>query len=106
MALVTPAYWMVIKVMHIPDGYLSPQTYLPSYCAIVPIWAVAANRLKMSLRQKHVPLLSLCAAFSFVTMMFNVPLAGTTGHAVGAVLVAILLGPWAATIAVSLALIV
>ena len=96
----------VNKAMHIPDGYLSPQTYVPSYVAIVPIWALAANRLKQSLRQKHVPLLSLCAAFSFIIMMFNVPLAGTTGHAVGAVLIAILLGPWAATIAVSLALIV
>ena len=40
-------------------------------------------------------------------MMFNIPiLAGTTGHAVGAVLVAVLLGPWAATIAVSLDIIV
>jgi cobalt/nickel transport system permease protein len=51
--------------------------------------------------------MALGAAFSFVIMMFNVPIpGGTTGHAVGAVLVAILLGPWAACIAVSVALIV
>ena len=52
-------------------------------------------------------MLALGAAFSFLIMMFNVPIpGGTTGHAVGAVLVAVLLGPWAACIAVSVALIV
>jgi len=52
-------------------------------------------------------MLAIGAAFSFVIMMFNVPIpGGTTGHAVGAVLVAILLGPWAACIAVTIALVV
>jgi cobalt/nickel transport system permease protein len=52
-------------------------------------------------------LLALGAAFSFVIMMFNVPIpGGTTGHATGSVLIAILLGPWAACVAVSLALVV
>lgn len=70
------------------------------------VWAYATRRLGHSLRLRQVPLLALGAAFSFVIMMFNVPIpGGTTGHAVGAVLIAILLGPWAAVIAVSLALI-
>ena len=91
--------------MHIPDGYLSPQTYLPAYAVMVPIWVVASRRLEKSLRARQVPLLALSAAFTFLIMMFNVPIpGGTTGHAVGAVLVAILLGPWASVIAVSLAL--
>jgi cobalt/nickel transport system permease protein len=52
-------------------------------------------------------MMALAAAFSFVIMMFNVPvLGGSTGHAVGAVLIAILLGPWAAVVAVSIALVV
>ena len=93
--------------MHIPDGYLGPQTYVPAYAAIVPLWAVASNKLNKTLRARQVPLLALGAAFCFVIMMFNVPIpGGTTGHATGAVLIAILLGPWAATIAVSLALMV
>ena len=51
------------------------------------------------------PLLGVAAAFCFLAMMFNVPLpGGTTGHAVCGTLVAILFGPWAATIAVSIAL--
>jgi cobalt/nickel transport system permease protein len=56
---------------------------------------------------RSVPLIALVAAFSFVVMMFNVPLpGGTTAHAVGASLAAILLGPETATIAVSIALII
>jgi cobalt/nickel transport system permease protein len=52
-------------------------------------------------------MMALAAAFSFVIMMFNVPVpGGSTGHAVGAVLIAILLGPWAAVVAVSIALVV
>jgi len=93
--------------MHIPDGYLSPQTYLPAYAAMAALWTWASKRINNTLRLRQVPLLALGAAFSFVIMMFNVPIpGGTTGHAVGAVLIAVLLGPWAAVIAVSLALIV
>ena len=93
--------------MHIPDGYLSPQTYIPAYAAAVPFWAYASRQLNKTLRTRQVPLLALGAAFSFVIMMFNVPIpGGTTGHAVGSVLIAILLGPWAAVVAVSLALVV
>ncbi len=93
--------------MHIPDGYLGPQTYVVLDAAIIPLWAIAGSRVKKALRTKQVPLLALAAAFSFVIMMFNVPVVGgSTGHAVGAVLIAILLGPWAAAIAVSIALVI
>jgi len=93
--------------MHIPDGYLGPVTCGVFYAAMVPIWAVASRKVRKTLAAKQVPLLAIGSAFSFVIMMFNVPIpGGTTGHAVGAVLVAILLGPWAATIAVSVALVI
>jgi cobalt/nickel transport system permease protein len=47
------------------------------------------------------------AAFSFVIMMFNLPLpGGTTGHAVGVGIAAVVLGPWAAMVAVSIALLI
>ncbi len=93
--------------MHIPDGYLSPQTYVPFSAAMVPYLAVAARKVRQTVRSRNVPLLAMGAAFSFVIMMFNIPIpGGTTGHAVGAVIVAILLGPWAACVAVSIALII
>ena len=93
--------------MHIPDGYLGPATYGASYAAMVPFWAMASRRLGQSLKSRQVPQLALGSAFSFIIMMFNVPIpGGTTGHAVGAVLVAVLLGPWAACLAVTTALVV
>ena len=93
--------------MHIPDGYLSPQTYVPFYAAVIPYLAIAASKVRKTIRSRDVPLLAMGAAFSFVIMMSNVPLpGGTSGHAVGGVIVAILLGPWAASIAVSIALII
>lgn len=93
--------------MHIPDGYLGPQTYMALNVAMVPIWSVAAVKVKKTLKTKQVPLMALGSAFSFVIMMFNIPvLGGSTGHAVGATLIAIILGPWAATISVSIALVI
>jgi len=74
---------------------------------MLPIWTFASKIVKRTLSAKQVPLLAIGAAFSFVIMMFNVPIpGGSTGHAVGGVLVAILLGPWAACIAITVALVV
>ena len=93
--------------MHIPDGYLGPQTYAPLFGVMVPLWSWASRHVRRALPSRHVPLLALGAAFTFVVMMINVPApGGTTGHAAGATLVAIVLGPWAAVIAVSMALLV
>lgn len=91
--------------MHIPDGYLGPATCGFFYLVMAPIWALASRIVKKTLSAKQVPLLAIGAAFSFVIMMFNIPIpGGTTGHAVGGVLAAILLGPWAACIAITVAL--
>ncbi len=63
--------------------------------------------MKRGLNTHMVPLLSVFAAFSFIIMMFNLPLpGGTTGHAVGVGIAAIVLGPWASILAISIALII
>jgi cobalt/nickel transport system permease protein len=91
--------------MHIPDGYLSPATAGTMYAVAVPFWYVAVNRVRKVLTNRTVPVLALFAAFSFILMMFNVPLpGGTTGHAVGGTLLAIVLGPWAAVLGISVVL--
>lgn len=93
--------------MHIPDNYLSPTTCLVMGAVMVPIWGTAVRKVKKELTKKKIPLMGIGAAFSFMVMMFNMPLpGGTTGHAVGATLVALLLGPWAACISVTIALLV
>lgn len=91
--------------MHIPDNYLSPSTCIVFGAAMIPVWRKASKKIKKELPRKRMPLLGICAAFSFLIMMFNIPLpGGTTGHAVGATLAAILLGPYAAVISVTITL--
>src|SRR5271165_5052787 len=93
--------------MHIPDGYLSPTTCAAFYGGSAPFWYVALHRVKKALHTRLVPLLSLFSAFCFLIMMFNLPLpGGTTGHAVGIGLAAVVLGPWAAMLAVSIAIVI
>ena len=93
--------------MHIPDGYLSPVTSAIMFALALPFWYVGVRKLRETASAKNVPLVALMAAFSFVIMMFNVPLpGGTTGHAVGGALAAILLGPEIASIAISVALVI
>jgi len=93
--------------MHIPDNYLSPATCAVMGAAMAPVWAVAVRKVTREVDRARVPLLGIGAALSFLVMMFNVPLpGGTTGHAVGGTLLAIVLGPWSACISVSIALLV
>ncbi len=93
--------------MHIPDGYLSPSTCAVTFAAAAPFWYVASRKVGRMLNTKAVPLISVVSAFCFTVMMFNLPLpGGTTGHAVGMGIAAIVLGPWAAMLAISIALLV
>ena len=107
--------------MHIPDNYLSPQTCAVMAAAMVPVWTVSVRRLRLELSgerdsiafseketittAKRLPMLGVAAAFSFLGMMFNIPLpGGTTGHAVGGTLLALLVGPYGACVSISAAL--
>jgi len=93
--------------LHIPDGYLSPSTCGVLVAAAAPFWYTALRRVQKTLTSRMVPLLSVFAAFSFVIMMFNLPLpGGTTGHAVGMGVASIVLGPWASMLAISIALVI
>ncbi|MHB8928006.1 MAG: cobalt transporter CbiM [Bacillota bacterium] len=90
--------------MHIPDGYLSPSTSLVLAGAMVPVWRQASKKVAARFDAGRVPLVAIGAAFAFVVMMLNVPVPdGTTAHAVGGTLLAIVLGPWAASLALSVA---
>jgi len=93
--------------MHIPDGYLGPTTFVVMYLIMIPIWLYAGYWVQKSLRSRQIPYLALGAAFSFVIMMFNVPVpGGSSGHAVGSALVGIILGPWTAVVTTSCALLI
>ncbi len=91
--------------MHIPDGYLSPSTCATLYVLSGSGWWLALKKIKRVLMTRTIPLISVFAAFSFVIMMFNLPLpGGTTAHAIGIAVAAIVLGPWGAILSLSIAL--
>ena len=93
--------------MHIPDGYISPATAVVAYGAAIPFWYQASRRVKETLRSQSAPLVAVFAAFSFTIQMFNIPIpGGSTAHAVGGTLMAVVLGPWAAVVGVSTALVI
>jgi cobalt/nickel transport system permease protein len=93
--------------MHILDNYLSPATCAVMTAAMIPVWTVSIRKVKRDLPSSKIPLLGIGAAFTFLVMMFNIPVpGGTTAHAIGGTLIAALLGPWAACIAVSVAVLI
>lgn len=94
--------------MHIPENYLSPSTCAVMTATMLPVWGYSINKIRTEIPKAKMPLLGIGAAFSFLGMMFNVPLpGGTTGHAVGGTLIAILTGsPAAGCISVSIALLI
>lgn len=91
--------------MHIPDGLISPQTYLPALALAAPLWLIAARRLQAELGDAMLPRLAVFTALAFLLSTLMLPLpGGTSGHAVGVGLLALLFGPWIAFIAYSLVL--
>jgi cobalt/nickel transport system permease protein len=91
--------------MHIPDGFVSGPVNLAGYVIAAGAVAVSLRNLNKTLPQERVPMLGVTAAFVFAAQMINFPIgAGTSGHFLGALMSAVLLGPWAACIVMTLVL--
>ncbi len=85
--------------MHIPDGFVSLPVNAAAFVAAGGACAYAVRRARQELGERQVPLLGVVAAAIFAGQMLNFSVAGgTSGHLLGAVLAAILLGPWSAAI--------
>ena len=93
--------------MHLPDGFLDAKTALLSTGAAAAGVGVALRQVRTSLAPRQIPMLGLAAAFVFAAQMLNFPVAGgTSGHLVGGVLTAVLLGPSAAVLVLTCVLLV
>lgn len=93
--------------IHIPDGFLDVKTWASLDVAAVGGLAFAFQKVKKEIDEDKVPLLGVAAAFIFAAQMLNFPVVGgTSGHLMGGLLAAVLLGPWAGSIVVTAVLLV
>ncbi|HDH52894.1 MAG TPA: cobalamin biosynthesis protein CbiM [Nitrospirae bacterium] len=93
--------------MHIPDGFLSPSVWSIAWLFSAGGLAYCVKKVREILKDKMVPLMGVMAAFIFAAQMLNFPVAGgTSGHLLGGVLAAVLLGPCAGAIVISCVLVV
>jgi cobalt/nickel transport system permease protein len=95
--------------LHIPDGFVSTPVNLvtAAISAGVVVTALAKARRAIADRPHIVPLLATTAAFVFAAQMLNFPIGGgTSGHFLGAVTAAALLGPWNACLVMALVLVI
>lgn len=92
--------------MHIPDGFLSPQTFLPAYAVAAAAWGWAVRGLRRRLDEATVPRLAALTALAYGLGLVMLPLpGGTSGHALGVAMLALLFGVRAAFLAYSLVLV-
>jgi cobalt/nickel transport system permease protein len=93
--------------MHIPDGFINAPTSLAAGAVAAGGVGVSLRRAAETLQDKQAPLAGLVAAYIFAVQMLNFPVAaGTSGHLLGGALAAILVGPWAGALCVSVVVLV
>jgi cobalt/nickel transport system permease protein len=91
--------------VHIPDGFIDVGTSAAAGLVATGALAVCVRKAADRLDDKEVPLAGLTAAFVFAVQMLNFPVAsGTSGHLLGGVLAAVLVGPWAGALCISVVL--
>jgi cobalt/nickel transport system permease protein len=91
--------------VHIPDGFVAGPLNLTTAVVGAGALNLASRRAAQRLQERSVPLLGMTAAFVFAAQMLNFPVAaGTSGHFLGAVFTAVLLGPWCAVLVMAVVL--
>ena len=88
-----------LQLLHAPDGFVNVPIALAMWALTAIVVAYSVRRTNANLDDRAVPLLGVMAAFIFAAQMFNFPVVGgTSGHLLGGVLAAVMLGPWAGTL--------
>lgn len=91
--------------MHIPDGFLNPATAALMYAVAIAFLALSWKKVKTTYPSSFVALLAISSAFVFAAQMINFPIVyGTSGHLVGGTFLAVLLGPYAAILSMTIVL--
>jgi cobalt/nickel transport system permease protein len=93
--------------VHIPDGFINATTSVGAGAVAAGGIGVSLRRAAQTLQERQAPLAGLVAAYIFAVQMLNFPVAaGTSGHLLGGVLAAVLVGPWAGAVCIAVVLVV
>lgn len=93
--------------MHAPDGFIDGPTSAALGAVAAAGVGICLHRAGRVLDDRRVPLAGLTAAFVFAVQMLNFPVAnGTSGHLLGGVLAAVLVGPWLGATCVAIVVVV
>jgi cobalt/nickel transport system permease protein len=93
--------------VHIPDGFINAPTSLAAGAVAAGGVGVSLRKTAQTLQERQAPLAGLVAAYIFAVQMLNFPVAaGTSGHLLGGILAAVLVGPWAGCVCVAVVLVI
>lgn len=89
--------------MHIFDGYINVTTAIVMFVVSIVLLVWAWKKVKSDYPQSFIALLAISSAFVFAAQMINFPImSGTSGHFLGATFLAILLGPYAGMLSMTI----
>ncbi len=91
--------------MHIPDGFIDAPVSIGAACLAAGGVAISLRTAGEEVLEARAALTGLVAAFVFSAQMLNFPVAGgTSGHLIGGLLAAVLVGPWLGSLALTVVL--
>lgn len=95
----------MMRPMHLPDGFLTANTWIPAWIVSLGGIGFSFRKVSKSFKEKTIPMMGVTSAFIFAAQMINFPvIGGTSGHLLGGVLAAVLLGPFAGAIILTIVL--
>ncbi len=89
--------------MHMADALLSPAVGGAMWAGSLGTIIYCAKKLREKMDERLIPLMGVLGAFIFAGQMINftIPMTGSSGHIGGGMLLAILLGPYAAFLVIA-----
>lgn len=93
--------------MHIQDGLLDVKTCVGTAVLSAGMLGYAIHRVGRTFADRRAPLMGVMAATLFAAQMMNFPIpGGTSGHLLGGILAAVMLGPWSGLVVLAVVLVV
>ncbi len=91
--------------MHIPDGFINPEIAIVMFIVAIGFLVLAWKKVRQTYSSSFASVIGISSAFIFAAQMINYPIAlGTSGHLVGGTFLAVLLGPWAGMLSMTIVL--